>query len=56
VAEPSARVHAPGGGRKWLTETDPELTVALKALVHPETPSVSRDYCSGAGAWTSGGR
>jgi transposase len=37
VAEPSARVRVPGGGRKKLAETDPELTVRLKALVDPET-------------------
>jgi transposase len=37
VAGPSARVRAPGGGRKKLAETDPELTVRLKALVDPET-------------------
>src|SRR6266511_2168194 len=37
VAEPSVRVRAPGGGRKKLAETDPELAVALKALVDPET-------------------
>ena len=30
-------MRAPGGGRKKLTETDPELAVALKALVDPET-------------------
>jgi hypothetical protein len=37
VAEPSGRVRAPGGGRKKLAETDPELAVALKALVDPVT-------------------
>ncbi len=37
VAEPSVRVRAPGGGRKKLAETDPELAVQLKALVDPET-------------------
>jgi hypothetical protein len=37
VAEPSVRVRAPGGGRKKLAETDPELAVALGALVDPET-------------------
>jgi len=36
VAEAS-RVRAPGGGRKKLAETDPELTTALTALVGPET-------------------
>ncbi len=35
--EPPARVRAPGGGRKKLVETDPELAVRLKALVDPET-------------------
>src|SRR5207244_9516273 len=37
VPEPSVRVRALGGGRKRLTETDPELAVALTALVDPET-------------------
>src|SRR5258706_2340615 len=37
VAEPSVRVRVPGGGRKKLAETDPQLAVALKALVDPET-------------------
>jgi hypothetical protein len=36
VAEASARVRAPGGGRKKLAETDPELMVRLKALVDPK--------------------
>jgi transposase len=36
-AEPSARVRAPGGGRKPATEADPELAPALRALVDPET-------------------
>lgn len=36
-AEPAARVRAPGGGRKPLSETDPELLVQLKALVEPAT-------------------
>ena len=31
MAEPAARVRAPGGGRKRLAETDPELLVELKA-------------------------
>ncbi len=35
--EPQARVRAAGGGRKKLAETDPGLTVQLKALVDPET-------------------
>jgi len=35
--EPQARVRAPGGGRKKLTETDPDLTAELSALVDPET-------------------
>jgi hypothetical protein len=30
-------VRAPGGGRKRLVKTDPQLAVALKALVDPET-------------------
>ncbi len=37
AAEPSVRVRAPGAGRKRLAETDPQLAVALKALVDPET-------------------
>ena len=36
-AEPSERVRAPGGGRKALAETDPELLVQLKELVDPAT-------------------
>jgi transposase len=35
--DPAARVRAPGGGRKKLTETNPELVSALKALVDPAT-------------------
>lgn len=35
--EPQARVRAPGGGRKKLTETDPDLAAELSALVDPET-------------------
>ena len=35
--EPAARVRAPGGGRKKLTESDPELMSELKALVDPAT-------------------
>ena len=37
LPEPVARVRAPGGGRKKLTESDPELMSELKALVDPET-------------------
>jgi len=37
VPEPAVRVRAPGGGRKKLAETDPELAVRLKMLVNPET-------------------
>src|SRR5680860_178046 len=36
-AEPQRRVRAPGGGRKKLSETDPELAGRLQALVDPET-------------------
>jgi len=36
-AEPQRRVRAPGGGRKKLAETDPELAGQLEALVAPET-------------------
>jgi hypothetical protein len=32
-----SRIRRPGGGRKRLTETDPELRDALEALVEPET-------------------
>jgi len=43
-ARVSARIRAVGGGRKPLTETDPELLTALESLVdpatrgHPESP------------------
>ena len=37
LPEPAARVRAPGGGRKRLAESDPELVAELKALVDPET-------------------
>lgn len=36
-AEPTGRVRAPGGGRKKLAESDPELAVALQRLVDPAT-------------------
>ncbi len=36
-AEPSGRARRPGGGRKPLTYTDPELLAALKRLVDPAT-------------------
>jgi transposase len=35
--EPAVRVRERGGGRKRLTETDPELVTALQALVDPAT-------------------
>jgi transposase len=35
--EPAVRVREPGGGRKKLAETDPELVTALMALVDPAT-------------------
>jgi len=35
--EPQRRVRVPGGGRKKLSETDPELVERLQALVDPET-------------------
>ncbi len=35
--EPSARLRAPGGGDKPLTEKQPGLLEALDGLVHPET-------------------
>jgi Rhodopirellula transposase DDE domain len=37
LPEPTARVRAPGGGRKKLTESDPEPMSELNALVDPET-------------------
>ena len=37
LPEPSVRVRAPGGGRKKLADTDPELAAELTALVDPET-------------------
>ena len=36
-AGPSGRVRASGGGRKPVTETDPQLAGALRVLVDPET-------------------
>lgn len=35
--EPSARLRAPGGGDKALTDKQPGLLAALDGLVHPET-------------------
>ena len=35
--EVSSRLHKPGGGRKRLTETDPQLSVELDRLVAPLT-------------------
>jgi transposase len=35
--EPQPGVRAPGGGRKKLAETDPQLAAELKRLVDPET-------------------
>jgi transposase len=35
--EPQLRVRAPGGGRKKLSQTDPELAARLQGLVDPET-------------------
>jgi len=35
--DPQPRVRAPSGGRKKLSETDPELAARLRALVDPET-------------------
>jgi hypothetical protein len=37
VSELSGRVRAPGGGRKKLTETDPQLLGDLKTLIDPVT-------------------
>ena len=36
-SEPATRVRAPGGGRKRLAESDPDLLVALRSLVDPAT-------------------
>jgi len=36
-SEPTGRVRAPGGGRKPITVTDPELMDVLKELVEPDT-------------------
>ena len=36
--QPQVRVRSPGGGRKKLAVTDPELAVQLGALVDPATP------------------
>jgi len=35
--EPVRRVRAPGGGRKKLADTDPQLAAQLQALVDPDT-------------------
>jgi hypothetical protein len=49
LAECSERIRRPGGGRKPLTEADPELLTALEALVEPTTrgdpPSPLRWTC-----------
>jgi hypothetical protein len=37
IVEPVARVRLPGGGRKKLSVSDPQLMAELKALVDPET-------------------
>ena len=37
IAEPVVRVRLPGGGRKKLSVSDPQLLAELKALVDPET-------------------
>ena len=37
AGEPVVRVRAPGGGRKKLTDSDPELAVRLRELVDPGT-------------------
>lgn len=37
VVEPEPRVRAAGGGRKRLTQTDPEIAAELAALVDPDT-------------------
>ena len=46
---PSARLRAPGGGRKRLTERDPGLAAALEKLVDPAT----RGDPEGPLLWTS---
>ena len=37
ITEPVARVRLPGGGRKKLSVSDPQLMAELKALVDQET-------------------
>ena len=37
---PEPRTRAPGGGRKKLSATDPELGPALMALVEPESRGI----------------
>ena len=37
ITEPVARVRLPGGGRKKLSVSDPQLLAELKALVDPKT-------------------
>ena len=37
ITEPVVRVRLPGGGRKKLSVSDPQLMAELKALVDPET-------------------
>src|SRR6202165_909549 len=62
-SEPAARVRAPGGGRKKLAESDPELMSELKSLVDPQTrgdpmsPLVwtTKSTRNLAGALTAGG-
>jgi hypothetical protein len=47
--EPQPGVRAPGGGRKKLAETDPQLAAELKRLVDPETPSTLASIRPAAG-------
>ena len=44
---PEPRTRAAGGGRKPLTETDPELGPALMALVEPESRGDPESRCAG---------
>ena len=44
---PEPRTRAPGGGRKKLSATDPELGPALMALVEPESRGIRSRRCGG---------
>ena len=55
IVEPVVRVRLPGGGRKKLLVSDPQLLAELKALVDPETRGIRcRCWCgrrSRRGTW-----